>query len=221
MADITADRTLMAVTQDVEKAVLAQVTVPPGYEISFHGQHEEVTRSFISLARAAIVAIFLIYILLVIQFKSLSQPALILLAIPMALIGAIWGLKIMDQEAGFMAFLGMISLIGIVVNDSIVLLDFINRKRREGANLQDAVVQGAATRLRAISLTSLTTIGGLLPLSLVGGTLFAPFGWAMIFGLAGSTVLTLIVQPVAYLTLETWRGRGNTSAPVGPKIAVA
>jgi multidrug efflux pump subunit AcrB len=159
MADITADRTLMAVTQDVEKAVLAQVTVPPGYEISFHGQHEEVTRSFISLARAAIVAI--------------------------------------------------------------VLLDFINRKRREGANLQDAVVQGAGTRLRAISLTSLTTIGGLLPLTLVGGTLFAPFGWAMIFGPAGSTVLTLIVQPVAYLSLETWRGRGNTSAPVGPKIAVA
>jgi multidrug efflux pump subunit AcrB len=207
VADITAGRTLMAVTGDVEKAVLAQVTVPPGYEISFHGQHEEVVESFISLARAAVIAVFLIYILLVIQFKSLSQPTLILLAIPMALIGAIWGLKIMDQEAGFMAFLGMISLIGIVVNDSIVLLDYINNLRRRGVGLEEAVIKGAGTRLRAIVLTSLTTIGGLLPLSLAGGTLFAPFGWAMIFGLAGSSVLTLVVQPVAYMTLESSRLR--------------
>jgi multidrug efflux pump subunit AcrB len=215
VADITADRTLMAVTGDVEKAVLAQVTVPPGYEISFHGQHEEVVESFISLARAAVVAVFLIYILLVIQFKSLSQPALILLAIPMALIGAIWGLRIMDQEAGFMAFLGMISLIGIVVNDSIVLLDYINNLRRRGIALEEAVVNGAGTRLRAIVLTSLTTIGGLLPLSLAGGTLFAPFGWAMIFGLAGSSVLTLVVQPVAYMALESWRMRRGASGSSG------
>ncbi len=211
MADITAARTLMAVTNDVEEAVLAQVTVPPGYEISFHGQHEEVTRSFTSLARAAIVAVFLIYILLVVQFKSLSQPALILLAIPMALIGALCGLKIMDEEAGFMAFLGMISLIGIVVNDSIVLLDYINTLRRRGLALEDAVIQGASTRLRAIALTSITTIGGLLPLSLAGGSLFAPFGWAMIFGLMGSSILTLTVQPVAYMVLETWRDRDYTS----------
>jgi multidrug efflux pump subunit AcrB len=210
LADITADRTLMAVTQDVEKAVLKQVTVPPGYEISFHGQHEEVTRSLGSLARAAVVAVFLIYILLVVQFKSLTQPGLIMLAIPMALIGAIWGLKIMGQEAGFMAFLGMISLIGIVVNDSIVLLDYINRKRREGKSLEDAVIQGASSRLRAIVLTSVTTIGGLIPLSLSGGTLFAPFGWAMIFGLAGSSVMTLVVQPVAYMALESRRTREYT-----------
>lgn len=219
-ADITADRTLMAVALDVEKAVLSQVTVPPGYEISFHGQREEVTRSFISLAKAAIIAVFLIYILLVIQFKSLSQPMLILLAIPMALVGAIWGLKIMDQEAGFMAFLGMISLIGIVVNDSIVLMDYINGLRRQGLGLQEAVVKGASTRLRAITLTSVTTIGGLLPLSLAGGTLFAPFGWAMIFGLAGSSVLTLIVQPVAYMALEKFRGRDDAVPQQEPAVAI-
>ena len=211
MADITADRTLMAVANDVEKAVLAQVTVPPGYEISFHGQQVEVTRSFVSLARAAIVAVFLIYILLVVQFKSLSQPALILLAIPMALIRSLIGLKVMGLEAGFMAFLGMISLIGIVVNDSIVLVDYINTLRRRGADLETAVIQGASTRLRAISLTSVTTIGGLLPLSLAGGTLFASFGWAMIFGLIGSSILTLVVQPVAYMTLEAWRKRDYTT----------
>jgi multidrug efflux pump subunit AcrB len=205
VADVSAGRTLMAITNDVKAAVLEQVTVPPNYEISFHGQNKEATESFLSLARAAVVAVFLIYILLVIQFKSLSQPALILLAIPMALIGAIWGLVITGHEAGFMAFLGMISLIGIVVNDSIVLLDYTNTLRRRGLDLEDAVIQGASTRLRAITMTSLTTIGGLLPLSIYGGATFGPFGFAMIFGLIGSTVLTLVVQPIAYMSLEIWR----------------
>ena len=123
----------------------------------------------------------------------------------MALIGAIWGLVITGHEAGFMAFLGMISLIGIVVNDSIVLLDYTNTLRRRGLDLETAVIQGASTRLRAITMTSLTTIGGLLPLSIYGGATFGPFGFAMIFGLIGSTVLTLVVQPVAYMSLEAWR----------------
>ncbi len=205
IADVNAERTLMAITNDVQDAVLAQITVPPNYEISFHGQNKEATESFLSLARAALVAVFLIYILLVIQFKTLSQPLLIILAIPMALIGAIWGLVITGHEAGFMAFLGMISLIGIVVNDSIVMLDYINTLRRRGLDLESAVIQGASTRLRAITMTSLTTIGGLLPLSIYGGSTFGAFGYAMIFGLIGSTLLTLVVQPVAYMSLERWR----------------
>lgn len=222
VADVTAKRTLMAVAQDVERAVMSQISMPPGYEISFHGQQKEVTESMISLARAGVIAIFLIYILLVVQFRSLAQPMLIILAIPMALIGAIWGLTIMRQPLGFMALLGMISLIGIVVNDSIVLLDFVNTLRRRGLALEEAVITGASTRLRAITLTSMTTIGGLLPLSLAGGTLFAPFGWAMIFGLTGSTALTLIVQPIAYLTLERWRRRAfGTSEPRSEESAPA
>jgi multidrug efflux pump subunit AcrB len=213
-ADITAERTLMAVAQDVERAVNAGLTIPPGYEISFHGQQTEVTESFVSLARAGIGAIFLIYILLVIQFRTLSQPLLIILAIPMALTGAVWGLAVMGQPLGFMAFLGMISLIGIVVNDSIVLLDYINTLRRRGLQLREATIEGASTRLRAITLTSLTTVGGLLPLSVAGGTLFAPFGWTMIFGMLGSTALTLLVQPVAYMVLETRRSRTWDSAGI-------
>ena len=142
-----------------------------------------------------------------VQFRSLSQPMLIILAIPMALVGAVWGLVISGQPLGFMAFLGMISLIGIVVNDSIVLLDYINTLRGRGVDLEEAVVHGATTRLRAITLTSLTTMGGLLPLGLGGGTLFAPFAFTMIFGLIGSTLLTLLVQPIAYLSLEKLRSR--------------
>jgi multidrug efflux pump subunit AcrB len=99
----------------------------------------------------------------------------------------------------------MISLTGIAVNDFIVLVDTVNRLREQGADLEDAVVTGARTRLRAVLLTLITTIGGLLPLSIGGGAFWAPFGYAMIFGLAASSVLTLVIQPAAYLTLERRR----------------
>lgn len=220
-ASITSDvkgRSIWGVGADVERLVREQVALPPGYEISFHGQPKEVAESFASLARAAIVAIFLIYIVLVIRFHSLSQPLLIVLAIPMALIGSVWGLVITQSPLSLMAFLGMISLTGIVVNDSIVLMDYINTLRRRGLALEDAVVTGATTRLRAVTLTSVTTIGGLLPLSLTGGRFFGPFGWAMIFGLAASMVLTLLVQPAAYLTLERRRKRDFT-APLTTSVA--
>jgi multidrug efflux pump subunit AcrB len=105
-----------------------------------------------------------------------------------------------------MSFLGMISLSGIAVNDSIVLLDTINRKRRNSErSLDDAIAEGALTRLRAVLLTSITTIGGLLPLAIGGGAFWAPFAYAMIFGLGASTVLTLVIQPAAYATLERLR----------------
>lgn len=123
----------------------------------------------------------------------------------MGLIGSTWGLAITGYPLSFMSFLGMISLTGIVVNDSIVLLDTINRLRDEGNALDAAVVRGAAMRLRAVVMTSLTTMGGLLPLSLSGGAFWAPFGFAMIFGLGASTLLTLLVQPAAYALLERSR----------------
>lgn len=214
-ADVKTGFSLLSVAADVEQAVRERVTLPPGYRFYFFGQREEVTESFLSLAKAAVVAVFLIYIILVVRFGSLLQPLLILLAIPMALVGACWGLALTGNPLSFMSFLGMISLTGIAVNDSIVLVDAINRLRKQqGVELKDAVAQGALTRLRAVLLTSVTTIGGLLPLSIGGGALWAPFGFAMIFGLAASTVLTLVVQPAAYLTLERLRPQpfsGTTS----------
>jgi multidrug efflux pump subunit AcrB len=206
-ADVKSGHSLLTVAADVERAVRSRVTLPPGYRFYFHGQQEEVTESFLSLAKAAVVAVFLIYIILVVRFGSLLQPLLILLAIPMALVGASWGLALTGNPLSFMSFLGMISLTGIAVNDSIVLLDTINRKRRQaGLLLGDAIAEGALTRLRAVLLTSVTTIGGLLPLALGGGAFWAPFAFAMIFGLGASTVLTLVVQPAAYATLERLRG---------------
>ncbi len=201
-ADVAQGHSLLAVAEEVERAVRGRIALPPGYEIEFEGQRREVTESFLSLAKAAVVAVFLIYIILVVRFHSLVQPILILIAVPTALMGSSWGLAITGNPLGFMSFLGMISLAGIAVNDSIVLVDTLNRRRGQIADLREAVVSGAATRLRAIAMTSVTTIGGLLPLSLGGGAFWAPFGFAMIFGLAASTLVTLTVQPAAYLTLE-------------------
>jgi multidrug efflux pump subunit AcrB len=205
-ADV-AGRPVVSVTNDIERAVHAELRVPDGYSISFRGQRKEVSESFVSMAKAAVVAIFLIYIILVLRFGSLSQPALIVLAVPMALIGAILGLAATGNPLSLTAFLGMIALTGIVVNDSIVLLDYINTLRGRGDELEDAVMTGATTRLRAVTLTSLTTMGGLFPLTLTGGAFWQPFGVSMIFGLAASTVLTLLVQPTAYLLLERRKRR--------------
>lgn len=204
-ADLAPGYSLLDVTRRVEAAVGERISLPPNYSAAFSGQRKEVTESFLSLARAAVVAVFLIYIILVVRFQSLLQPLLIMLAVPMALAGASWGLALTGNPLSFMSFLGVISLTGIAVNDSIVLVDTVNRLRGEGLGLEEAITRGARSRLRAVLLTSITTIGGLLPLSIGGGEFWAPFGFAMIFGLAASTVLTLVVQPAAYLTLERRR----------------
>ncbi len=212
-ASIEGDAALLAVAEAVEEAVRSQIDFPPGYHASFHGQPKDVTESFVSLLQAAVFAVFLIYIILVVRFQSIAQPCLIVLAIPMSLMGASLGLAATGNPFSFMAFLGMISLAGIAVNDSIVLVDTVNRLRRDGTAVEDAVREAGRLRLRAVVMTSVTTIGGLLPLAIGGGAFWSPFGFAMIFGLGASTVLTLIVLPSAYLLVERLRrGRAPSQA---------
>jgi multidrug efflux pump subunit AcrB len=211
-ADVADGHNLVDVAGRVERAVRAAVSLPPDHEIHSFGQRQEVTESFLSLLEAAVVAVFLIYIILVVRLQSLLQPLLILLAVPMSICGAFWGLAFTGNPISFMAFLGMVSLTGIAVNDSIVLVDTVNRMRGSEGDLPDALVDGATTRLRAVALTSITTVGGLLPLPLSGGEFWAPFGFATIFGLAASTLLALVVQPAANLTLDHWLRRGRPTA---------
>lgn len=215
-ARIEPDASLLAVAAEVEDAVRSRIDFPPGYHASFHGQRKDVTESFLSLLQAAVVAVLLIYIILVVRFQSIVQPCLIVLAIPMALMGASVGLALTGNPFSFMAFLGMISLTGIAVNDSIVLVDTVNRLRARGRPLEEAVSEGGRLRLRAVIMTSVTTIGGLLPLAVGGGAFWSPFGFSMIFGMAASTLLTLLVLPAAYLSIERVRLRR-----VGPRTARA
>ncbi|MDW7674266.1 MAG: efflux RND transporter permease subunit [Bacillota bacterium] len=182
--------------------LLESIQLPPGYRLEVGGQTEDQIMSFMNLAQAGIAAVLLIYLILIFQFNSLTQPLLIVMAIPLTVIGSVVGLYLLGYPIGFMAFLGVVSLIGIVVNNAIVLVDFINCRRREGLELQEAIVNAGVQRLRPILLTTATTIGGLLPLSLTGGNLWGPMGFAIIFGLAGSTLLTLIVMPTLYYLFE-------------------
>jgi len=152
------------------------------------------------------IAIIGIYAVLVLQFRSFAQPLIVFTAVPLAVIGSILALLITGNTFSFTAFVGLTSLVGIVVNNSIILVDYTNKLQDEGNELISALKDAGETRFKPILFTTATTIGGLLPLTLGGGTLWAPMGWTIIGGLATSTILTLIVVPVLYKTFsKLWK----------------
>ena len=153
------------------------------------------------MAQASLISILLILSVLVLQFRSLRQPLIIFSAIPLALIGSLWALFITGYPFSFTALLGLISLIGIVVNNSIILIDFINKLIAQGSTMHSALISAGEKRFRPIILTTLTTIGGILPLTLYGGILWSPMGWVIIGGLLVSTFLVLFIVPILYAIL--------------------
>lgn len=171
---------------------------PKGYGYSMGGELESREESFGGMAKAAIIAIIGIFAVLVLQFKSYTQPLIVFSAIPLAIIGSVVALLITGNSFSFTAFIGLTSLVGIVVNNSIILVDYTNQLRSEGKDIVSALKEAGETRFIPIILTTATTVGGLLPLTLGGGTLWAPMGWTIIGGLIVSTVLTLLVVPVLY-----------------------
>jgi len=181
---------------------LENLKMPPGYTYHIAGEIEGREEAFSGMENAMIIAILGILAVLVLQFRSLKQPLIIFIAVPFAITGMIWALFITGNTFSFTAFIGMISLIGIVVNNSIILVDYTNKLRVSGLPRDKALQASGEVRFTPIILTSLTTIGGLLPLTLSGGTLWAPLGWTIIGGLMVSTVLTLIVVPAIYGIVE-------------------
>ena len=145
-----------------------------------------------------IIAIVGIFGILVLQFRSYKQPLIVFSAIPLAIIGSIIALLITGNSFSFTAFVGLTSLVGIVVNNSIILVDYTNQLKSEGMSITEALISAGEVRFIPIILTTGTTIVGLFPLTLGGGTMWAPMGWTIIGGLIMSTFLTLIVVPVLY-----------------------
>jgi hydrophobe/amphiphile efflux-1 (HAE1) family protein len=180
---------------------ISSMNLPKGYSYRYTGELESREESFGGMARASIIAMIAIFAVLILQFGSFSQPLIIFSAIPLALIGSTLALYITGYTFSFTAFIGLISLIGIVVNNSIILVDYANVLQKEGLATDEALREAGETRFTPIILTTLTTIGGLLPLTLQGGTLWAPMGWTIIGGLLVSTFLTLVVVPVLYKML--------------------
>ena len=202
LADIERGYTLDEVMDPVLEK-LRLYSMPTGFSYTIGGELEGRKDAFGGVSNAVLIAIISILSVLVLQFRSFRQPLIIFLAIPFAVTGMIWALWITGNTFSFTAFIGLTSLVGIVVNNSIILVDYINKLRERGTPLNEALQLAAETRLTPIVLTALTTIGGLLPLTLQGGPLWAPMGWTIIGGLLVSTLLTLVIVPVFYKLLET------------------
>lgn len=202
IADVHPDYTLDEVMIPVMEG-LAEYHMPEGYSYHIAGELESRNEAFGGMTNAILIAVISIFSVLLLQFKSFKQPFIVFLAIPFAFTGMIWALLITHNSFSFTAFVGLTSLVGIVVNNSIILVDYINKLRARGKTLDEALQMAAETRFTPIALTALTTIGGLLPLTLQGGTLWAPMGWTIIGGLFVSTLLTLVIVPVAYKLLES------------------
>ena len=201
------------------ESMLADFELPPGYDIRFTGEGEEQKESQQFLARAFIVAVFLVSLVLVTQFNSIGQPFIIMTAVILSLGGAFFGLALFKMSFGIvMTGVGVISLAGVVVNNGIVLIDYINQLRSRGYSVRDAVIAGGCTRLRPVLLTAITTILGLIPM--VTGISYdfhvMELSWAsessqwwrsmamaVIFGLLVATALTLLVVPTLYSLFES------------------
>jgi multidrug efflux pump subunit AcrB len=188
------------VNSTLRKQLASLEAANPDIRFEYGGQFEETQESVDSLFRAFFVAMLLIYTILATQFQSFSQPLVVMAAIPLSFIGVAGGFLLSPKAIGLIALVGVVGLTGIVVNDSLVLVDFVNKRRDRGMALDEAIVESGKLRLRPIFLTSITTIAGLFPLSLATESLphLAPMAQVIVYGLTFSTLLTLLVVPCLY-----------------------
>ncbi|MEM6568069.1 MAG: efflux RND transporter permease subunit [Planctomycetota bacterium] len=185
--------------------------LPVEYELDELGEAKETKESQGDMGGALVLSMALILLVLIGQYNSLSKPLVVLSSVPLALIGALVGLWATGWPLGFMPMLGIVSLSGVVINNAIILIDFIENEVAGGTDLELAVERAGRARMRPIVLTTLTTIGGMVPLALFGGPMWAGMSYAMIFGLAFSTALTLLVVPTTYVAFVQWFGMSVTS----------
>ncbi|MFE1627121.1 efflux RND transporter permease subunit [Brevibacillus reuszeri] len=181
--------------------MLSGMSLPEGYRFEIGGETSEQTDIFIDMGKLSILVVFLILILIAMQFYSLSIPVLVMSTVYLAVAGSLIGLFVTQTPLGFMTMMGVISLSGIVVRNGIVFIEFIEEARHAGVELKQAVIQAGEARLRPILLTSMTAVAGLMPLAISGDVLFKPLAVTIISGLLFSTLLTLIVVPAFYTVL--------------------
>ena len=201
---IEKEYTLSHITPAV-RAKLAEVEFPAKYTAKITGEEEKRQESFGGLGFALFLSILLVYMVMAAQFESLRHPFTILLTIPLAGVGCVWAFLLTGQTLNMMAFIGIIMLAGIAVNNSIILVDAINRLKAEGHPLEESIKMGAQHRVRPIIMTSATTILALLPMCFgfgEGASLRSPMALAVIGGLLTSTIMTLIVIPCVYYIID-------------------
>lgn len=193
-------RDLGSVTKDIE-SYLADFNFPEGYSANVGGQAEDMAESFTDLTLALIFSIFLVYAVMAIQFENFLFPFIIMFSMPATIIGVIGGLLVTGLSFSIPAFIGIIMLAGIVVNNSIVLVDYINILRARGMERYDAIIEAGRSRLRPILMTTLTTVLAMIPLGLAlgeGAEMQQPLAVTIIFGLSISSIFTLLLIPIVY-----------------------
>jgi multidrug efflux pump subunit AcrB len=212
---------LAQIQPDLEKL---KAELPPGYTLEIGGEKHEQEKSFAQLVVVLVISVLSIFMALVFQFRSATKPLVVFAAIPFGIVAALLSLRVMGSAFGFMAFLGIISLIGVIVSHVIVLFDYVEEEHERGAPLDEALIDAGVMRLRPVLVTVAATVLGLVPLAMHGGPLWEPLCWVQIGGLSFATVVTLIIVPVLYaifvldLKLIQWgRPREDEhSAPTDP-----
>lgn len=182
----------------------------PDVVFRFGGQAKEQQDTAMDLMVILFLGVLLTYFIMAAQFESFLAPFVIMFAVPFAFTGSFLALSLVSENFNVLAFLGLIMLVGIVVNNAIVLVDYIGLMRREGMPLHEAVVETARRRLRPILMTSITTMAGVLPLALSSGEgyeMWRPIGVTMVGGLLVSSLVTLVLIPALYVTFERFRAR--------------
>lgn len=205
-------RDLGAVSREIQDALRA-VDMPRDCYFLMGGQNRELETSYRSLYFALALAIFLVYVVMACQFESVWQPAIVMFSVPLAFVGVVYALKATGVELSIMVFLGGIVLAGIVVNNAIVLVDYVNQLRGRGHPKREALVMAGTVRLRPILMTTITTVLGLLPMAFdagEGSELRRPLAITVMAGLSSSTILTLIIIPAVY---ELFGGRDKPAPP--------
>lgn len=187
------------------RPLVEQISFPDGYRWEVAGETSEQTDVFLDMGKLSVIVVFLIVILIAMQFYSLSLPLLVMSTVYLSSAGSLIGLFVTQTPLGFMSMMGVVSLAGIVVRNGIVFIEFAEEARREGVELKQAVIQAGEARLRPILLTTMTAVAGLMPLALSKDPLFVPMAVTIIFGLLFSTMLTLIVVPSFYTVLAQYK----------------
>jgi len=226
---------------NAEKSILVYSDVRPGYssveierqlgnlieasndfrnvDIIFDGEREKIIENFGNVTISAIFAIVLVFLILLFQFKSYLRTLVILFTIPLSTIGSILGLYVFNQKLSFLAFLGIVSLLGIVVNNAIVLVDFIDSERNDGKAIKEACLGAVEKRFRPIILTTATTVIGLLPLVYSRSVMFMPLAVALLSGLLVSTVLTLVIIPTVYYQVLNHECKSDPLEPLKNQLS--
>jgi len=222
-ADIDKENTdLEAIKRDLNNTLPELLASLPDVRYSLEGEAREQRESFGSLRIGILFVLAVIYALLAIPLRSYVQPIAVMLVIPFGVVGAILGHVIMGMNLSIMSYMGMLALAGVVINDSLVLVDFVNQRRKEGLNIENSVRVAGVARFRAILLTSLTTFFGLMPLIFEKSTqaqFLIPMAVSLGFGIMFATLITLLLIPCNYMILEDIKGLFSAKKPTRQRQA--